>query len=425
MISKLKRHALLCRLRRRIAFPGRAALILPPAQPGSLGDQAMLRATLATLRQAGFNRIGILTYDQADRYTIDPDIQHHQLQDYLSFELKDGLMRFVLHAQKYTHFFLIGADVMDGYYSPKETLAKIELAWLAERCGLNTSLLGFSFNAHADTACVDALRTLPTTVAMYARDPVSLARLDQTVGPRAELVADLAFLLRPRESSQVRQYAGWIQGQRNNGRIVIGINANALALPDRGNESSHTLIEGYVAIISHLSEQEGNLSFVLIPHDTRGPHSDTMMAEKLFQGLPDAVAPHVLNASASMVASEIKALCGHLDCLLSGRMHLAIAALGMGIPVACVEYQGKFEGLFQHFGIDGMVLDNTQALSSDSIGTMLRALIKQRHDLARKIKARLPDILNLSMINFSAIADICPQNSAQADILRDNDAVIL
>lgn len=132
------------------------------------------------------------------------------------------------------------------------------------------------------------------------------------------------------------------------------------------------------------------------------------------------MAPNVLNASASMVACEIKALCSHLDCLISGRMHLAIAALGMGIPVACIEYQGKFEGLFRHFGIDGMVLDNTQALSSDSTETMLRTLIKHRHDLARKIKARLSGILNLSMINFSSITDIDTQNSAQENSAQND-----
>ena len=30
-------------------------------------------------------------------------------------------------------------------------------------------------------------------------------------------------------------------------------------------------------------------------------------------------------------------------------MHLAIASLGMGVPVGCITYQGKFQGLIEGF----------------------------------------------------------------------------
>ena len=390
-----------------------SALILPPAAPGSLGDEAMLEATAIELRRRGTRRIGVCTYDNQTFYAWADE--HIALTEYFDTDNQAELIPLLKAMRRYHHLLVIGADVMDGYYSVHESQQKISIAFLGGMAGLETTVLGFSFNAAPSLQSVNALTKLSTPVRLCARDPVSLARLDNTVGPRARLVADLAFLLPPRESSRVTQYADWIQGQRNHGRIVIGINANALALPDRGHESSHALIEGYVALIIHLSVQERNLSFVLIPHDTRGRHSDIVIAQKIFQGLPGEVAPNVLNASASMAASEIKALCGYLDCLISGRMHLAIAALGMGVPVACIEYQGKFEGLFRHFEIDGMVIDNSRALCFDSIETSLRALIRNRHDMARKIKARLPEIINLSLMNFSSIADIDAHHSARQD----------
>ena len=40
-----------------------------------------------------------------------------------------------------------------------------------------------------------------------------------------------------------------------------------------------------------------------------------------------------------------------VDLVLTGRMHLAIAALGMGTPPLCVAYMDKFEGLFHLFDI--------------------------------------------------------------------------
>lgn len=400
-----------------------SALILPPAAPGSLGDEAMLEATAMELRRRGFRRIGVCTYDSQTSYAWANE--HIALAEYFDTDNQAALVQLVKAMMRYRHLLVIGADVMDGYYSVHESQQRISIAFLGGLAGLETTVLGFSFNAAPSPESIDALTKLPTPVRLCARDPVSLARLDQTVGPRAGLVADLAFLLHPRESSQIRKYTDWTQVQRNHGRTVVGINANALALADRGNQSSRALIEGYVALIIRLSEQRGNLSFVLIPHDTRGLHSDIAIAAKIFQRLPNEVAANVLNASASMAASEIKALCGHLDCLISGRMHLAIAALGMGVPVACIEYQGKFEGLFRHFGIDGMVIDNTQALCFDSIETLLRTLIRNRHGLARKIKARLPDIINLSLMNFSSIADIDTHHSAQYDVPHDNSAGVI
>lgn len=404
MFGKLERHALLCRLRRSAKPPGRAALVLPPARPGSLGDQAMLRATLATLRQTGFDRIGVLTYDQADRYTPDDDIPHHQLKDFLAYGLEDGLMRFILNAQAYTHFLLIGADVMDGYYSATETLAKIELARLADRCGLNTTLLGFSFNDHADKACVDALRALPTRVAMHARDPVSHLRLTTLLGRAITLSADLAFLLPPNSARpEVKSVLDKLSALKESGHILLGINVAYLILGTHPTEAEvNALLEQVREAIIAAAARHRNIAFIFFSHDDRGQMSDATLArwlaDSLREDLPDI---QRILPPAPLDCDEIKALCTPLDGAFTCRMHFGIACLSQGVPIAAIGYQGKFEGLMERFGLEAMLLPDAQTINSNNLCTLVNELIEERERLRTRVLNNLPETLYLSAGNFS------------------------
>ena len=99
-------------------------------------------------------------------------------------------------------------------------------------------------------------------------------------------------------------------------------------------------------------------------------------------------------------ASQLKALCGLLDGLISSRMHLAIAALGMRVPVMAATYQGKFEGLFQHFGLDGTFLLNPQEFLSDTLIDKFNLFINSLPELRQKISRKLPLVLELSNKNL-------------------------
>ena len=66
-------------------------------------------------------------------------------------------------------------------------------------------------------------------------------------------------------------------------------------------------------------------------------------------------------------ARQVKAISGHCDLILSGRMHLAIASLGQGVPVVCLTYQDKFEGLMEHFGLKGNTFLPRSILQGDQL----------------------------------------------------------
>jgi polysaccharide pyruvyl transferase WcaK-like protein len=96
-------------------------------------------------------------------------------------------------------------------------------------------------------------------------------------------------------------------------------------------------------------------SFVFLPHDYRNEWSDEVALATLFeQALPDTRARCLLPKE-RLHASEIKYVVGHCLLVVTGRMHLAIASMGGGVPVIAYAYQSKFEGILRLFGIDGCV----------------------------------------------------------------------
>lgn len=91
---------------------------------------------------------------------------------------------------------------------------------------------------------------------------------------------------------------------------------------------------------------------------------------------------------------------GELDLVLSGKMHLAIACLGQATPVACISYQDKFEGLFQQFDLENMIIEPTEAFQPGRLADFLWPLIEKRKEIRHHIQLKLPYIQQLAQANF-------------------------
>jgi len=385
-----------------------SVLILPPAPPGSLGDEALVTATIEDLRDRGTKRIGVISYEpplwwkNLDLVSGNIELHHHFLHGYLSSP--KALLHFQSLLRYYKQFYCIGADVMDGYYSEQDTLQRLKFVSLAIEMGADAAVLGFSFNDQPTSGSVEALRNLPQNVRLCARDPVSYERLVHYLKRPVQLVADLAFLLQPVYTSKgVLSVVKWIDEQRTKNRVVLGVNANYKLIENLKAQTLDNLTKIVVATLVELYSRNKNLSFVLIPHDFRniqGKNSDIVLAEAVWNALPSEVQSFCLKVPTPCSAGEIKGIAGNLDIVLSGRMHLAIACLGQGTPVACITYQGKFEGLFQHFELEGMTIEPKQALQPENLVNFLMPLIEQRENIREHIRSRLPKVQKLVKANF-------------------------
>jgi colanic acid/amylovoran biosynthesis protein len=113
-------------------------------------------------------------------------------------------------------------------------------------------------------------------------------------------------------------------------------------------------------LIGSIFTRNPNSRFIFIPHDYR-PNGigEGPILEYLYSMLPKAIQGQTYLLSEMYSASEIKWISGELDFVVSSRMHLAIAAIGQGTPVFCLEYQGKFRGLFDLLGMPDLVSSMT------------------------------------------------------------------
>lgn len=390
-----------------VAKPARSLLIFP-SDPldivGAVGDDAMISATIEHFRQDYSDlRITVLCLPgAAEQIVRSRGWEPVPIPDLGDFP---RAMANLFATGKYDALVMLGADVMDGYYNPDFTKQLLVAADLAAKSGLRSIILGFSFNATPDPTLEPFFASLDKRVSLNARDAISLERLTRFAQCQARLVADSAFTLRPGQIDQETE--SWIRNEREAGRRVIGINLHPMLIRNADAEQIQRMVR-LMADIVRAVDACGPLSWLLIPHDYRDAigHGDGVCLRPLMSKLSALQGIHCRYFDGMHRASTLKALTGHLDGVVTGRMHLAIAALGMGVPVLCLTYQDKFEGLFRHFGLPSefllapVVLENEVTLR-DKLTYFIECLPK----LTQQVQLKTPQVLELAESNFKGTSE--------------------
>jgi polysaccharide pyruvyl transferase WcaK-like protein len=374
----------------------RSVLILPPAPRGSLGDEAMLSAALCHFKEMGVRKIGIVAYREHTTWGyLESFFESINMKDFFAYGSWKARFRFITKLLGYNEFYCFGADMMDGFYDEHLSLRMIELAHLASRMGLKSTIVGFSFNEEPKSSCIEALRGLPSSVRLNARDPISHQRLELYLDRTVTLTADAAFLLQPKHQSElVSDLKLWIDAEKKCGQILVGINANSIPFKeDKKKAKKEDIVEIYQRTLLRLYGKKKNISFVLIPHDNRGDYNDFLLAKEIREALPETLQEHCRIVGEGCSAAEIKAVCSDLDIVFSGRMHLTIASLG--------DYQGKVEGLYEHFNLANMIVDPKLMESNEEfVENYLLPAIENRVALRDQVNKKLDSIRDLAVNNF-------------------------
>lgn len=385
--------------------PMRRLVILPPYPEhvfGSKGDEATISAAVDTLREfvpglevgvftsAGCRDAGALlergwrTLPVA-RWRID------EITRSMDAFGADGCL-------------VIGADMMDGFYDPSKTTISLAVADMAARAGLTSVVSGFSFNANPTPSLREAFGRLDPGVVLNLRDPLSLSRFQAFTTAPARLVADVAFLLRPSETSpRVRLVREWVRSRSRAGDVVLGVNVHPALAGESGAGQPTRMIDTVARSLGGLLERRA-LSVVLLSHDDREDIAvdDGACLAAIESRLPGDSRDRIHRPTSRMTAAEVKAIVGTLDAVFAGRMHAVIAALGMGVPVAAICYQQKFEGLFGMFGIRKELLAGADVLSdSDRLAAMLDVLLDDLAVSRAGIHRTLEGVRDAAMANIA------------------------
>jgi polysaccharide pyruvyl transferase WcaK-like protein len=395
------------RVRRQPDGGGRA-LIIASGGVGSIGDEAMLIAAASTARNHGIASATLVSFGKDKPWPLLPgydrvlDLSSRFLTDFW-----DTCPDWLEALGDATHFLIIGADIMDGHYSPNQCRRRVAMAHLAEAAGVRTTILGFSFNDSPHPLAVAALDSLPATIKINARDAISMERLSRALTRPVDLSADIAFQLIPAERSDLMDAVlPWIDEQQSSGRLVIGINANFLAAPAAMRcDGGQPLIDAYASELAAFAADGPDLAYLLVPHDYRsvsGLPNDQQVAESIARALPEPLQQRTSVVPAPAKAPEIKAIAGRLDLVVTGRMHLAIAAIGGGTPAGGVVYQDKFEGLYRHLDLPPLCFDPARLSEHGAFADFLAHLVERREEFAATIRTSLPRVHALADGNLAA-----------------------
>jgi len=379
-------------------------LVIPPFAPGSLGDEAMLSSIVDYFRKKKA-KIGLLSYIKGMKWKyvgkIDETIE---IGKYFFDGNPKPLINFINALPKYTHFFVMGADVLDGHYENIHSVRRIKLLKVASKAGVKATALGFSFNDSPTKGVVNALNELPDNVKLYARDPNAYKRLKKHINKKPKQVADMAFQLVPKESKVTKQVARWVKKEKakTKGRLVVGFNPNYKITMEKNSITTKGLIKIYLDFLIQLHKKV-NCSILFIPHDfaeIKGETSDIKFLNMIYKQLPKDMKKDIMIMKPPFGSREIKEVVGKLDIVLSSRMHLAIACLGQKTPVGCISYQGKFEGLFSYFGLKNVLITTDNAVKKGKLINFFLPIIKRRKSLTSQIRKNLPKVKKLSKTNF-------------------------
>jgi len=381
-------------------------LVLPPTAFGSLGDSAMVHGVVEGIRSRVPNaQIDLLSIYHGERWHRMPGISKVILALPLACTERQWEARFRLMLADYDCFALLGADVLDGHYGVDESLARLSLLRLAHTAGLETRVLGFSVNERPAEATCAALREIGTFAPLFVRDPRSMSRLESHGVPGLVPAADVAFLMRSDSASHSsRSPRAWIEEQRAAGRPVVAFSLSSPVLAEAMRSGKADLLQDCVALIVAL-ERSHHASILILPHDLRagpvGLDDDVAIAYRISALLEAEVnpVPHYLHVTCS--APEVKGVVGLVDLAVTGRMHLAIAALGMAVPVVAFAYQGKFDGMMQRFDLGQMVFA-PQPFDLAAMYACCVRLLEDAPGVKTALRKRLPEVLALAHANFAA-----------------------
>jgi polysaccharide pyruvyl transferase WcaK-like protein len=296
--------------------------------------------------------------------------------------------------------FIVGADLIDGYYGEIWAAKLLIAADIAARMEIPVSILGFSFNRNPSPLILDIMNELHQDVVLNVREETSLERLHRLTTARGIIVADSAFSLQAEITPSVEATASWVALHQRTGQKVVAFNIHPMLFPRASRDQIEALIEKSAEALSEVSRLR-QVAWLLLPHDFREKLGDETCLKPLMNRLQPSLGNDIRYFEDEHLASVLKGVSGTLDGIVTARMHLAIAGLGQRVPVAGLAYQDKFEGLFGHFELPEEFLLSPSAVLE---GNNLRELLLRFYDniplLKEMVIRRLPAVTAMSEVNF-------------------------
>ncbi|MFB2586738.1 polysaccharide pyruvyl transferase family protein [Herbiconiux liukaitaii] len=288
-------------------------------------------------------------------------------------------------------FSVVGADMMDGGYGEVAAIRRAHMLTNVSRSGIDARLLGFSWNGHAPRKVQKALAAAGRAgVKLLVRDPESLGRLEGAAVQGLQESADIVFCADDRDESALEAVRKRLGGERP----FVVLNASAL-VQKRVNQ-----VPDYLQIAKYF--EGAGFSIVLVPHVLRASANDLDSCRKVMAAMDEAgVAGHLIEEQLS--PSQVRGIAAGASVVVTGRMHLAVMALGQGVPAFVLSTQGKVAGLAKMFEQPDLCVEPNLGFSSAVIDSLVPDPVQEIARRQEAVRRALPRVRELARKNFEGL----------------------
>lgn len=296
--------------------------ILAPAGAGSKGDEGMMLGVMRVFSPANF--VILNPQDRSWAGIIPSD--HCCIN-----ECRYSTQRLAELIRGGYDLVVVGADVLDGSAGLPSSLQRLEAMEVAITNGGKVAAF-FSFRSDPEAIITERLRNLGQSdgVYLFPRDLHSLARVQDSIAPRnCNFFPDLAFFC---GEEPVRDFPPKQSAGSRRRRYVLGLNCSEQSFRSTRAEYNDRNRRGYVETLirSILVHSDRIARLILVSNDVRTwdnfwcDFDYALAAESLVKDLAPSLDVTVLDPT--MRYGELISILGNVDILVSGRMHLSIAA---------------------------------------------------------------------------------------------------
>ncbi|MBC2682471.1 hypothetical protein GSS87_08735 [Corynebacterium sp. 4HC-13] len=298
----------------------------------NIGDQAMLDSIMANT--PGSIEVGVKA---ESTYRIPAGVKTFDATSLIygsGSARRKALGVWVESLRKTGRLGIVGADIIDGGYQRGVAVKSWSLAAAAAHAGIDTRIFGFSWGENIDPLVIDAARAaLEAGVRVIVRDSVSARRFAKDTGLEPIFGADMVFSL------------DW----ESEPEPPVAVTSPYVLVNVSGLIASRMDISDDMLRVCSECAQRGR-TVVLVPHVANVGGDDiaaiNAFTEKLDEANIDYIALDTLYSPA-----QIAMLAREADCVVTGRMHLAILAMNQLTPAVVLATHGKVEGLLTDVGL--------------------------------------------------------------------------
>lgn len=363
--------------------------IMMPDGNGSLGDEAMLRGLLDILK---YDNVTLLNpdYNRSWKGKL-PDL----FDMYEEVFVRDGKAPVAFTPNE--TLLIMGADVIDGTCGLDESLMRLEIAAQAIDAGEEVHVF-CSFRTGVDERILNKIKELETSkMHWHLRDEISIANFERQIEIKADYFTDFAFFCEKKQTKYTVAIKEKIGTLKKDKYTVIGLNFSQQSFNSFYEENTADNWNAYIqSVVQCIFRNVEKPYVMLISHDIRkweGHLSDGEFQRIAAKCIPEKSC-FLLHEDTSY--SEMLDILPCLDFLVSGRMHLSVAAFRAGIIPIVFTGASKQKNLFS-------MSEKVEGMFNSRIG---------RNDLVAKSIDELDYAVKLVVSDKEMLVDrLCKMNS--------------